>query len=172
MISMDANKIKSLISLKSDDWENTVKTNCYVFALGLDVPENQICLSAYQVGVIGCEIFGWDKKTLYKLDYEQRFQLDLNALKIGFTQIVEDKTAGVYINGNYNCTFWDVLLFSYGLGDIDFHFARRNDEGKLWHKSGYFASPKECTEEEIVRNGDKLVKKYRLRYWEIKDLLF
>lgn len=89
--------------------------------------------------------------------------MDLKALKIAFYEIDEDKTAGWYYLGNYVCTYWDVILFS---NDENFHFARRNYNGELYHKIGYFGYPKKCSEKDKYLDEYNLVKKYRLRYWQ------
>lgn len=163
MSSINEKSIKSLISLREDYWENNFNTNCYAFALGLDIPENKICKNAYQLGFIAAEKFGFQIKELLNLSIEDRFLLDLKALKIAYYEINEDQVAGWYYLGNYICYYWDVLLYS---NDKDFHFARRNYNGELYNKVGYFGIPKKCEETEEYLKNYRLVRKYRLRYWE------
>ena len=52
------NDIRSLISLRELYRENDFNTNCYAFAPGLDILENEICENAYQLGFIGAIEFG------------------------------------------------------------------------------------------------------------------
>lgn len=163
MLKIDERKVKSLISLKELWWENSFGTNCYAFALGLDVPENEICKNAYQPGVIAAEKFGLPIDEVLKLKLEDKFLLDLNALKIAYYETIEDQSANYRFLRNYVCYYWDVLLYS---NDEDFHFVRRNYYGKLYHKIGYLGVPKECEENDEYLNQYTLVKKYRLRFWK------
>lgn len=50
MLEIDEKNIKSLISLKDDGWINDFTTNYYAFALGLDIPENEICKKSKYFG--------------------------------------------------------------------------------------------------------------------------
>ena len=163
MLEIDEKKIKSLISLKEDYWENNFTTNCYAFALGLDIPEAQICKNAYQLGFIAAKKFGIDIKRILNMSLEERFLLDLKALKIAYYEIREEQAAGWYYLGNYVCNYWDVLLYSNGK---DFHFLRRNYNGELYNKIGYLGIPKKCEETVGYLSRCILIKKYRLRYWE------
>jgi len=52
MLNMPIKEIKGLISLREEYWEYIFQTNCYAFALGIDIPENDICKNAFQPGVI------------------------------------------------------------------------------------------------------------------------
>lgn len=157
------NDIRSLISLMELYWENDFNTNCYAFAPGLDIPENEICENAYQLGFIGAKEFGLQIKEIKKLGIEERFLLDLKALKIACDETDEIHQATWQYLGNYKCRYWDVLLYSNG---ENFHFARVNYDGELYHKVGYFGTPIMYKENTELLNGYSLVKKYRLRYWE------
>lgn len=170
MNEVNEKKIKSYISLKSDYWENILKTNCYAFALGLDVPEHEIFLSAYQLGFMAKEKFNIPLCEIKEMTYEQRLLLDLKALKIAYEVIKDDKIVGYYEVGNYVCNYWDILLFSH-CSHRDFHFARRGYDGKLYHKMGYWNVPAKCSETAIEKEGYRLVRKYRLRYWERNESL-
>lgn len=167
MLKTNENYIKSLISLKEDYWENYFTTNCYAFALGLDIPEYEICEKAYQLGVIGANKFGLAIEEVFNLSLEDRFLLDLKALKIGYYEINEEQAAGWYYLGNYICSYWDVLLYSNGK---DFHFSRLNYNGESYHKIGYLGYPIKCEETREYLKKYTLVKKYRLRYWEKENL--
>ena len=163
MLNMPIKEIKEKISLREEYWENNFETNCYAFALGLDIPENDICINGFQPGIIASKIFDISLDELARLKVEDRMILDLKALKIGF------KLSEVTMNqeykslGNYWCNSWDILLF---LNENDFHFARINRNGEMYHKIGYFGSPQKTSIEKIEKRGYSLSKIYRLRYWE------
>ena len=163
MSEINDKNIKSLLSLKDDGWINDFTTNCYAFALGLDIPENEICKNAYQLGFIAAYKFGLQIEEILSLTLEDRFLLDLKALKIAYYEIEGDQAAGWYYLGNYICHYWDVLLYSNGK---DFHFARRNYNGELYNKIGYLGIPIKCEETVEYLSQYTLVRKYRLRYWE------
>ena len=163
MIKNNEDYIRSLISLKEEYWENDFDTNCYAFALGLDIPESEIGKNAYQLGFIASQKFGLSFQDILKLSFEDRFTLDLKALKIAYFEITKDEKAGWYYLGNYVCTYWDVILY---VKNNDFHFAKRTYDGELYHKIGYLGKPQKCIDNKEYLQQFKLVKKYRLRYWE------
>lgn len=169
MFEINEKNIKSLISLKEDYWENNFTTNCYAFALGLDIPEDEICKNAYQLGFIACKKFSLQIKDVLKLNLEERFLLDLKALKIAYYEIEEEQTAGWYYLGNYVCHYWDVVLY---LNGKDFHFSRTNYDGELYNKVGYFGIPLKCEKNVEYLSKYNLIKKYRLRYWEKQNSYF
>lgn len=162
MLNMPIEEIRSNISLKEDYWEYDFDTNCYAFALGLDIGEYDICKNAYQPGVIYINATNKPISLLKNLSIYERIQLDLKTLKIGYSEIGKNECWHKHI-GNYECIFWTILLF---LNDNEFHFARYNYDGKLYEKIGYFGFPKETSIDNIENRGYKLVKKYTLRRWE------
>jgi len=163
MLNMPIKEIKENISLREEYWENNFETNCYAFALGLDIPESDICKNSFQPGIIASKIFNISLNKLAKIKIEDRMILDLKALKIGF-ELSEVNMNQEYITlGNYLCNTWDVLLF---LKENDFHFSRINLNGEMYHKIGYFGFPKKTSIEEIEEKGYSLSKIYRLRYWK------
>ena len=167
MSEINEKYIKSLISLKEDYWENDFNTNCYAFALGLDIPEEEICKNAYQLGFIAAKKFNISIQEVLKLSLEDRFLLDLKAIKIAYYEIDEEQSAGMYHLGNYVCHHWDISLYSNGK---DFHFMRCNYNGELYHKVGNLGGPKKCEETIEYLTQYRLIRKYRLRYWEKENL--
>lgn len=71
-LKMSIKEIKQLISLREDYWEYNFDTNCYAFALGLDVPEEEIIKNAYKLGVIGSILQSIPTEELKKLTLEER----------------------------------------------------------------------------------------------------
>ena len=52
-LKLNLKKIQDYIGLKTDFWVNTTTTNCYAYALGLDIPETNIVEGAYRLGTLG-----------------------------------------------------------------------------------------------------------------------
>ena len=151
---MEKEELRNRINLKVKKWQNMNTTNCYAFALGLDIPEIQIASHAYCPGNISFSPL--NLSTLGCCTYEDFFNnliLDLNYLGL------EYKTINPLDATNEN--EWKIALFlswrSNGLID-DFHFLRCYQNGLWYHKSSYFGSisykdslkkriynPQECT---------------------------
>lgn len=161
-LKIDYNKIKDLISL-SAYWEYTHYTNCYAFALGLDVPENKIVENAYQLGVIGANAKQIPIESLKKLTFEERLFLDLEALGIKYN----------VSNVDASCSdkWWIISLLSNG---NDFHFIRKYYDGIWYHKWGYLGpvidydfDKKIITDPKTANFREyKLVKTYKLSKYE------
>lgn len=175
-LKISINSLKKMISLKDEYWEYCFNTNCYAFALGLDVPEDYIFKNAYQLGVIGAVIYDIAVIKLKNMTYEQRLLLDLKALKIICKETnPKDKTDCKFNFKNNKLISidqqWIIALFDNG---EDFHFMRKGYDGIWYHKRGFFApsinyddnkqiitNPEEC----IIDNY-KYVKTYKLIYRE------
>ena len=163
MLNMPIKEIKELISLREEYWEYIFETNCYAFALGFDIPENDICKNAFQPGVIAANVLNIPLSEIAKLKIEDRIILDFKVLKLGYKiSEIEEKQKNRTL-GNYWCTSWDILLF---LKDNEFHFARVNVDGEMYHKVGYLGIPQKTSVEENEKRGYIFSKRYRLRYWE------
>ena len=67
---MTPEEIRNLISLKEDYWEYDFDTNCYAFALGLDVIEDDIVKDAFQLGVMGSTIKGLPLESIKEMSFE------------------------------------------------------------------------------------------------------
>ena len=52
-LKISLNDLRNKIDIKKTSWENMTTTNCYAYALGLDIPEENICKYAYDPGTIG-----------------------------------------------------------------------------------------------------------------------
>lgn len=175
-LNMEIDTLKKMISLREEYWEYCFNTNCYAFALGLDVPENDIVKNAYQLGVIGATIYDIPIIELKNMTYEQRLLLDLKALKIICKETIPtEKTDWKFNYKNQKMTSidhcWLIALFDNGK---DFHFMRKNYDGIWYHKRGFLAPPinydsnkKIITNPEECIIGDyRYVKTYKLQYKE------
>ena len=178
-LNLTKEEIKKLISLTDEYWEDDGFINCYAFALGLGISEDEIIKNAYQLGVMWATINDIPITELKKMTFEQRLLLDLETLKISCEEVEPNECSDdedYYYDENGKIIAYDIAwliaLFSNGK---DFHFLRKNYSGLWWHKYGYFGmpinydsekkkitNPKECT----LINGYKYIKTYKLKYKE------
>lgn len=119
-------------------WNYTDSTNCYAFALGLDVPESRILKHAYQLGVIGATIKNIPIRYLRYMTYEERLFLDMEALKITCEKTSMDSMPAFYETKKYSYTKWVISLLE---NEDDFHFLRKYHNGIWYHKRGYTKYP-------------------------------
>lgn len=133
--------IRDNINLNKRYWKHIFTTNCYAFALGLDIREKQIMMGAYQPGIIG--------KYLYSVGYSKYFsypsliesiQKDMGVIGINIREI--NYTEEISPNE------WKIALFTvfhanefYSEYLSDFHFLRQLDDGMWYHKPGYNKFP-------------------------------
>lgn len=173
-LNLSINEIKQLISLREEYWEYDFHTNCYAFALGLDVVEDEIIKNAYQLGIMGANIKDIPISELKRMTFEERLVLDLAALKINYKEVSSTERSGYdfHYNKNNRITsadyYWLIALFSSG---ESFHFLRKSYDGIWYQKHGYFApvinydsdrkiitSPEQCN-----INGYEYIKTYKLK---------
>lgn len=122
-------------------WKHILTTNCYAYALGLDIPERKIKSFAYVPGTIGngkSNLFMQRVFTMKEL--MDNIADDLVSLGINFEEC----------NPDYKTEYneWKIAIFtsyySYILLDeyfYDFHFLREREDGTWYHKRGYKHSP-------------------------------
>ena len=170
-LKINCDNIKNLISLREEYWENDLSTNCYAFALGLDIPENQIIENAYQLGVIGAITKHIPIERIKKLTFEERLILDLNALGIIYENCNTNDKSDCWVTSNYFYTQWIISLLSNGK---NFHFIRKSFDEIWYQKWGYFApiidfdfDKRVITDPNEANFGEyKLIKTYKLSYKE------
>jgi hypothetical protein len=75
-------------NVKVSKWRNTLTTNCYAYALGLDIPEKEIIDGAYSsIGKMGLaynRTLGSYEKN--KMPFVDKLEYDLDFLKIKFKE--------------------------------------------------------------------------------------
>ena len=170
-LKMSCEEIRQAISIKEDDWEYTQDTNCYAFALGLDIKENDIVKNAYQLGVIGFIINNISIDELKKMSLKERLLMDLKALKIHCEDSLESATSDLRVGQKYSDLWWIISLLTDGKR---FHFMRKSYSGIWYQKWGYLAPVINYDfDRKVIANpskanlGDyKVVKTYRLSYRE------
>ena len=157
-------KIKDLIDLKIDNWNYPTSTNCYAYALGLDIPFNEISKHAYRVGCFSEDYLNKKNIDVYSLDIEDALLYDFYCLGL----------KGEEVDPNYNIKRNDnSFLISLFTGINDFHFLRKNKYDNLWyHKKGYISMPRNKDDDGafIINPEDAFfiyynyVKTYKLEY--------
>ena len=131
---MDYKSIRDQIKL-TDDWINIKTTNCYAYALGLDIPRDKIMSRSFEdpygVGNIGRfkeKISFFD---IYDLSLEDRMQLDLDALDISCVLTSQFDT----LNSNDEELKWLIAMYR-NTDHPDFHFLRKYNHSYWTHKLG------------------------------------
>ena len=117
------------------NWKNILTTNCYAYAIGIDVPYNIICTAGYIPGIFSDRSILGDIFT-YKT-FEYNLIKDLETLYISYKEV--DPT---YIAKDDE---WKVSLYlkksMIPKCYIDFHFLKSIDNGIWESKSGYNNEP-------------------------------
>lgn len=161
-------EIRNSITLDKENWENILTTNCYAYALGLDIPESEICDYAYAPGQLSGSPLSVANHYLFKYnDLLECLYSDFNALSISFREVEPTETVSI--------DEWKIALFTSsidygGCGELldDYHFLRQRNNGIWWHKSGWYNAPtnKDNKNQIIVNPQSCLLKgrKYQKSY--------
>ena len=130
-LKISLENLRDRINLEKDYWENMSNTNCYAYALGLDIAEKDIIEKAYHPGVMANspiklpDFFAYD-------DLITNVFLDLEALKINYREVGWDT--------KINDDEWKIALMVAKYQEdkyFDFHFLRQRKDGFWYHKIGY-----------------------------------
>lgn len=134
MLKMSLNKIRGNIQVYPENWVNLSTTNCYAYALGLDIKESDICTNAYQPGTISNTSNLTDSEYFSYSDLINGIEGDLNALNIHYREIEPHQQIALYE--------WKIALLieKYYGNLLDFHFLRQKENGIWLHKNGFRGS--------------------------------
>lgn len=156
-LSMKPEQIIKHIDLRNHKWKNISDSNCYAFALGLDLNEDEIgndYYYAYQPGVIGLVANGMEIDQIYGMKFEERIFLDWDTLKIKYRQVdFDEKIEYSYIKDELYR--WKIALYLqyskynhmfYEGYDCDFHFIRQFEDCSWHSKLDYGATPREVAQ--------------------------
>ena len=144
-------------------WNSKYNTNCYAFALGLDVPQDNICHHAYYPGNIAHNVLATTTNDygITKEEIEEQLFFDFRALRMTY-QAFQDEDKYQYLKVlDHPDFYWDILFFL-NPSIPDYHFARVTNDGKLYHKQGWQLNPRETYIKEIESTGYEFVKRYRV----------
>ena len=168
MIKMSINNIRKSMSYERKilDWKNIYTTNCYAYAMGIDIPQTDICKYAYDVGQISRMIDCEDEEELpdpkyhntNTFEWELTWDFDTLGLEFEESSKIELKPDEI---PNYPGRYFDILFFIHKYRN-DFHFARFGKDGKLYHKRGFNLAPQETTVDFIESDNYEFAKRYRL----------
>lgn len=133
---MSLQELRAAINLEKTKWNNIYNTNCYAYALGLDIVEKDIIDYAFIPGIMsGSEV---DLSKRFTFSYEELIQNlynDFEFLGINFREVNPYEIIGI--------DEWKIALFTtpYWNQLDDFHFLRLCSD-KIWHhKNGWNRKP-------------------------------
>lgn len=151
-------ELRNSIDLEKKSWINLNDTNCYAYALGLDIPEQEINNHAYFPGIIGnSKIYLPNQELFTYEEFIYNLFEDFKALNIEYKEIDPlDKI---------NIDEWKIALFItyYSKNYVeDFHFLRENKENIWYHKLGYTGTITNCDDDDnIITNPKQCFFEYR-----------
>lgn len=133
-LKLNYKEITKLINLKTNDWKNIYTTNCYSFALGLDVNYSEISEHAYILGCFSEDYLNNNSIRIESLSDIEKLKYDLDVLGLKYTEV----DPFYQIEENNRISF----LISFFEGNNDFHFMRKNNYNNFWyHKRGWTGYP-------------------------------
>lgn len=143
--------IRNNINIYQDNWNNIETTNCYAFALGIDMDKNIINKYAYNPGVISNSPIILSKHTAFKYeDLLNNIINDLTYLGINYEEINP--------NDLIDINEWKVAIFlkyyKYRCTNLitDYHFLREIN-GIWYHKQGFNSYPTNLdSDDKIIDN--------------------
>lgn len=138
---MNLSDLRKEINLNKKNWKHILTTNCYAYALGLDVPERKIKTFAYAPGTIGSSPTNLVVQRYFTLDeLIGNIQDDLIYMGINFREcdplesVLEDEWKIALFTAFYAFVCYDEYLY-------DYHFMRQDENGLWYHKNGYRNKP-------------------------------
>lgn len=167
MINRSKEEIRAIIEnnygVDYSTWQNIIYTNCYAFALGLNIPLGENCQWACTPGAIGHEFLktDFDEYTSAAWKLHGQFLSDLKALDIYCEVFPEDRSLYTRFLRRQRGRSWDVLLFTTGGDYGDFHFVRVGSDGTWYCKWGIY-DPGPTSIEEVEKERLIFAKRYRL----------
>ena len=119
--------------------------NCYAYAVGIDLNENDICSYAYNPGELGTCLRYYDSfrdyqamsAYLHTKSFQDRIKYDMDALDISFEDACEDEDSEYVDENGY--TNWLIAMYIQRpkfLIPGDIHFLRKTKDGIWVHKMG------------------------------------
>ena len=134
MKESSSEKIRNSIEIYKTNWINMQTTNCYAYALGLDIPERQICRHAYQPGVMS----GFNELENDFFSYKdliKGLKNDLNYLRISAREI--DPLESVDLDEWKIALFVPLSIYCPPYLLADYHFIKCFPNNTWYHKYGY-----------------------------------
>lgn len=151
MNKMSIEEVKSRINPFSEFWKNIDETNCLAYALGLDIPQSEICECAYQIG----QIYRYynEIKKLYCS------QLELLELELKFLGIKYEETS---VNSPLGDDEWKIFYLGNDY-ESGFHFLRQTKNGIWMHKPDFGIAPTNNTKNgHIITDPRQVIPYYKI----------
>lgn len=145
--------IRKKINLKSNHWIHYHTTNCYAYALGLDIRERKIVKDAYKPGAMSGYEKAIKKNQLFiREDLIKAIFMDMDLLGIQIKQI--------NLTDNIDDDAWKIALFitrysKYSKNLDDFHFLREVSNNMWYHKVGFDSRPTNLDDNYNIINNPK-----------------
>lgn len=134
-------ELRKMITLDKKHWENIFCTNCYAYALGLDIAEFEICDYAYAPGTISNSSKSLANQEIFK--YSELIEClysDFEALGISYREVLPQE--------EINADEWKIALFTTSAlysnkPELleDYHFLRQHPNTNWYHKNGWYNYP-------------------------------
>lgn len=131
-LKISLQNLRNMIDVNKTNWVNMDSTNCYAYALGLDIPNYNIIDYAYAPGVISNSSIFLPSYKLFTYDMLlNNIYSDLEALGVDIREIRPLDTISE--------EEWKIALFTVGdYGYLkDYHFLRQHKDNIWYHKNGY-----------------------------------
>ena len=155
--------IKSINPVDYTAWVHKNSTNCYAYALGIDIPESKIGYLAFEPGSIALNKMNVAKDDL-KWELRRRtllekLEMDFELLGLQYEFSSTEKPYEITETQDGIIRSWDLVLMDspYGI-----HFGWVNQDGVMLHKKGYNYAPCIATEEDLNTYDFKIVDRMRL----------
>lgn len=126
---MELDTLKNCINLNNNEWKNILTTNCYAYALGLDISQDEITRCAYDLGAM---YYFYSKVKRHYLSHEELLKLDLDTLGLSYTEVPLDEPLGE--------EEWKIAYFD-SVYECGYHFFREIENGIWWHKYDFGYQP-------------------------------
>lgn len=156
-LKMSLQEIRNAIDLNKTNWVHNGDTNCYAYALGLDIAECDIIEYAYVPGVMsGSSVRLYEDPPFQCTDFINNLYNDLNFLGIDFREV---KPNEIILPNE-----WKIAIYTTPCrnGCMDFHFLRLCGDGMWHHKNGYNFRPT------VYDDDDKIITNIEDCYLELK----
>ena len=127
-------EVRKLVNPFKKEWINVNKTNCYAYALGIDVNYEDLGINGYEPG------FTCDLRLPSNFDGSDLINnvvKDLDNLGIDFRHVNDYYKLG---EGEWRIAIFGGYRYSFDKFD-DYHFMRQSLDGIWVHKSGYYGKP-------------------------------
>ena len=134
MEKMSSEEIRNKIKLFKSTWINKSTTNCYAYALGLDIPEKEICKHAFQPGIMA-GYYALEEDYFSYEDLIKGLKYDLDFLRIESKEI--NPSDPIDLDAWKIALFIPMDIYCPPYLIADYHFLTCYPDNTWHHKYGY-----------------------------------